>query len=387
LLDPDSSYGHGMGLAPESKDWQHLQANDLLQLQAHYPCLQGVLDLSWHSPRPFSSAAIVLAEQGEFFIKRSHGSFRTVVDLLQEHAFIQHLAQQGIAVVTVYANRQGVTATALGDWVYEVFARAQGEDVYVEQHSWKPFFYPQHAYAAGQLLARLHAAAADFPAAARQTPYLISNQNIIEAVQPQQALEQRIASSTVLRSYFAKRPLPEQFWQCLLDFQRPIQAALSQSPKIWTHNDLHGSNLIWSDATAQAHIVAVIDFGLSDLCTAAYDFAVSLERNFIDWLALADDQQALAIDDAGLTQFIHAYLSHSPVFERAQLAVQLLPLAHIDFALYELEYFLAISHNLSHADAAYDYLVEHLLWFVGQPGQQLLAKMRQKIAAAAAQQD
>lgn len=44
---------------------------------------------------------------------------------------------------------------------------------------------------------------------------------------------------------------------------------------------------------------------------------------------------------------------------------------HLDFAFSELEYFVGITQNLKHADAAYyDWIVGHVNWFFAEQGQQ-----------------
>ena len=52
-----------------------------------------------------------------------------------------------------------------------------------------------------------------------------------------------------------------------LDLLAPFHAELlplcpSLAP-LWTHNDLHASNLFWSDASEHAQATAIIDFGLA----------------------------------------------------------------------------------------------------------------------------
>ena len=63
----------------------------------------------------------------------------------------------------------------------------------------------------------------------------------------------------------------------------PLLPAL---PPLWTHNDLHASNLLWSDASDDAQATAIIDFGLADRTNAVHDLAHAIERNIVEWLAL-----------------------------------------------------------------------------------------------------
>lgn len=375
--------GHGMGTELEQKDWVNMTLQDLLCLQPDYPELAGELALLWHSPRPFSSASIVATAQGQYLIKRSHCSFRSVADLLQEHAFIQHLDAKGLEVSQVLSNAAGVTATAIGEWIYEVHHKLTAQDIYAEHHSWKSFFYPDHAYSAGQLLAKLHHAAADFCQQARDTQYLIANQRLLESTSLLQAIQQRIQASKGLRDYFQNQHFSAEFVQQLEQFHQLLLPVLPKLQRLWTHNDLHASNMLWTDNSPHAEVAAVIDFGLSDLSSVSYDVAVAIERNFVDWLQLDMPQhEDIHIDAAGLKQFIQGYVAAGGSTEQLSYVPQMMTLAHIDFALYELEYFVEITQNQSHADAAYRYLIEHTLWFATDAGQRFIQLLQLQIASA-----
>lgn len=373
--------GHGMGNAWENKDWAHISDPELQSLQQHYSCLQGHFEILWYSPRPFSSAALVKVEQDfvirdeavahQYLIKRSHCSFRRARDILQEHAVLQHLASKEIPVAALISSNQGLTALELGDWTYEVYAKAVGLDLYADQQSWKPFFYAEHAAKAGQLLARLHMAMQDFPEQqGRSASYLVSNQQLLDSENIITAIQRRIANSSELSRYFADKNLDPYFLDRILQVHQRIQPVLQQASKIWTHNDLHASNLFWSAPDAKAEITAVIDFGLSDRNSALYDLAVTIERNFINWLEL-EQSPHIQIDEAGLTAFLHAYFSEVHPQEDFSILPELLKIVHLDFAFSELEYFVGITHNLNHADAAYyDWIIGHVDWFFGEQGQQ-----------------
>lgn len=141
-------------------------------------------------------------------------------------------------------------------------------------------------------------------------------------------------------------------------------------------------------------MAAVIDFGLSDRTTMTYDIAVAIERNFVDWMQLHQPDQAnqhgqanqhadkaqsgqanISIDYPGLSSFVQGYIAAGGDVQQLAEVVKMLPLVHIDFALYELEYFVEISKNPNHADAAYRYLIEHTAWFYADEGQQFLTRL------------
>ena len=373
--------GHGMGNDWEYKDWAHLTVSELHNLQPYYPCLQGGIQILWCSPRPFSSAAVIEVTQDavstdkigsrSYFIKRSHRSFRNAQDILQEHAFLRHLASKNIPVATLIASNCGLTALEMGDWTYEVYEKAAGFDLYVDQQSWTPFSYTEHAAKVGSLLAKLHVAMQDFPELhGRSARYLVSNQQLLESENIVTAIQQRIDNSPELSRYFADKNLDAVFLERIFQTHHKIKHVLQQTTKIWTHNDLHASNLFWSAQSADANITAVIDFGLSDRNSALYDLAVTIERNFIDWLALEHTSQ-INVDEAGLSAFLQAYCAEIHPQQDFSILPELLKIVHLDFAFSELEYFVGITQNLKHADAAYyDWIVGHVNWFFTEQGQQ-----------------
>ena len=375
--------GHGMGSDWENKDWLHITVPELHRLQSYYPCLQGSVKILWCSPRPFSSAVLIevvqaLASTGQtnlhpYFIKRSHRSFRRAQDILQEHAVLQHLASKNIPVATLITSNCGQTALEVGDWTYEVYEKAAGFDLYVDQQSWTPFFYTEHAAKVGSLLAKLHTAMQDFPELhGRSTRYLASNQQLLESENIVTAIQQRIDNSPELSRYFADKNLDAVFLERVSQTHRKIKHVLQQATKIWTHNDLHASNLFWSTQSADANITAVIDFGLSDRNSALYDLAITIERNFIDWLALEHTSQ-INVDEAGLSAFLQAYCAEIHPQQDFSILPELLKIVHLDFAFSELEYFVGITQNLKHADAAYyDWIVGHVNWFFTEQGQQFI---------------
>ena len=375
--------GHGMGSDCENKDWLHITVPELHRLQSYYPCLQGSVKILWCSPRPFSSAVLIevvqaLASTGQtnlhpYFIKRSHRSFRRAQDILQEHAVLQHLASKNIPVATLITSNCGQTALEVGDWTYEVYEKAAGFDLYVDQQSWTPFFYTEHAAKVGSLLAKLHTAMQDFPELhGRSTRYLASNQQLLESENIVTAIQQRIDNSPELSRYFADKNLDAVFLERIFQTHRKIKHVLQQATKIWTHNDLHASNLFWSTQSADANITAVIDFGLSDRNSALYDLAITIERNFIDWLALEHTSQ-INVDEAGLSAFLQAYCAEIHPQQDFSILPELLKIVHLDFAFSELEYFVGITQNLKHADAAYyDWIVGHVNWFFTEQGQQFI---------------
>lgn len=389
-ISVDNLLGHGMGTTLEDKDWAHISLVELTTLQRFYFSLKGDINIVWRSPRPFSSAAIIdVVPENElnpyttasYFIKRSHRSFRTAKDILQEHAVIQHLASKAIPVSVLMSSDEGKTALEIGDWTYEVHKKAQGFDLYAEQQSWTAFFYPEHAAKAGGLLAKLHVAMLNFSEQHnRSAHYLVSNQKLLQSENIVDAIQSRIETSPELSQYFQNKVFDQAFLDRITSSHQQIKKTLQQATPIWTHNDLHASNLLWSEQSASAEISTVFDFGLADRNSAVYDLAIAIERNFIDWLSL-ENATEIAIDEAGLTAFLKAYFSEIHVQEDFSVLPELLKIVHLDFAFSELEYFVGITKNEKHADAAYyDWMIGHIDWFYGQQGQQFIQTLKRLIA-------
>ena len=135
MIDPNHRV-HGVAADHVAPDWPPLTCAEIDQLLAHYPAIGVLRELRWHSPRPLSAAAIVSTTAGNWFVKRHALRVRSVATLTEEHRFMAHLRASGVPVPAVLADAHGDTAVALGEWVYEVHASADGVDLYRDAMSW-----------------------------------------------------------------------------------------------------------------------------------------------------------------------------------------------------------------------------------------------------------
>jgi Ser/Thr protein kinase RdoA (MazF antagonist) len=362
---------HGLDAADVPPDWPPLAAAELASLLERYPSLAPVGAIRWHSPRPLSAAALVDTACGPVFVKRHHRSVRTAATLAEEHAFMAWLRRAGMPVPPVLADAAGHTAVGLGDWTYEVHAPAAGVDLYREATSWTPLTDLAHAHAAGAMLARLHDAAEGYTAGQRDTHLLVARSELIEAVDPLAALAAQLPQRPGLAHYLEQRDWRGELGTTLAPFHPGLHARLAAQPRLWTHGDWHVSNLCWSDDGPQASIAAVLDFGLAARTFALFDLATAIERNAIAWLALDSDDAAHPHTARAL---IAGYRTQRPLASAdVHLLADLLPLAHVDFALSEVEYFSAITHSPANADVAYHtFLRGHAAWFGTPAGRALL---------------
>jgi Ser/Thr protein kinase RdoA (MazF antagonist) len=364
--DPGAPLSHGMDAGLTAPDWPPLTLAEVRALAPRYGALEGPLRVLWHSPRPFSAAARVRAGAGEVFIKRHDLRVRDAVALREEHAFIGHLRAQGFGVPQVLANREGQTATTLGARVYEVHAVVAGEDAYRDVHSWVPAHSAADARAMGRALAQLHGAAQGFAAPARPPRPLLAGIDIVGAADLATALDRFLAQRPAVADFLGQElgvaPLLDAMnpWHTQL---RPLLPALVRH---WVHNDWHASNLFWDPGVVPRTVCAAIDFGLSNRGWAISDLATALERNTIAWLEPGEAIGRLPLARA----LLEGYCAVRPLTAAERIALPLvLPLAHVEYALSEVDYFHGILGNDENAKLACPkFLLGHLQWFAGGEG-------------------
>ena len=383
MSQPSKHLVHGMGVEPAEPDWPPLTLPELDNLLSRYPEACGARELRWLSPRPLSAAALVRATSGtEFFVKRHHVSVRTQVGLAEEHGFMAYLADSAAPVVRVLANTDGQTASVSddGEWTYEVHTLGEGDDVYRDAISWSPFITLEHARSAGRTLARLHQAARGYAAPTRGAAPLIGGFTIFgDGEDPIAAAERYVAARPALAADLARRTdWTGELERWHLPFYERLQPQLAKLEPLWTHNDLHASNLLWRGDEA----VTVIDFNLADRAFAVHDLAVAIERNAIEWVELdAKGEKAVHADAA--CALIEGYEEVRKLTDAERAALpNMLPLCHVDFALSELDYFFGVTKSAENAELAYRYVVDHAAWFAtADAGHELLRRIRSTFAA------
>ncbi|TWB38525.1 phosphotransferase enzyme family protein [Nitrospirillum pindoramense] len=375
---------HGMGVDTVLPDWPPLTVVEVAGLLRHYPDAGAVRGILSHSPRPFSAASVVATVGGSraaVFVKRHHARVRSAAQLEDEHAFMDHLrrngAALGVGICEVLVTGTAARALTLGEWTYEVHGLAPGLDVYREAPSWTPFQEVAHAEAAGRVLARLHQAAAGFDRPHRAGQPLVSGFTLFAGDDPLAAMADYVAARPALADYLSTRPWRDDTRRLLLPFHDRLRPHLGHLAPLWTHNDLHASNLTWTGAGPTATVAAVLDFGLADRTTALYDLATAIERNTVEWLALTESRAPTVHHDQ-VAALLAGYHAVSPLgTEQRQALAALLPLVHAEFALAETDYFHGVTRSAGNAGLAYEgYFLSHADWFHGADGQALLAFIR-----------
>lgn len=367
---------HGLDGSLVEPDWPPLTLAEIRSVSQHFPHAGEPVAIVSSSPRPLSAAAVIATDTGRIFIKRHSRAVRDKAGLAEEHRFMGHLRANGISVPFVFSTTSGLTAFESGNWTYEVHSLPTGIDLYEDAISWTPFRSPEHARSAGSFLARMHLAAESFIAQPRKVQPLVASFSVFASADPASAVEQYLA----LRSSIAHDPQTrsdsDQALTALAPFHAELNPLLPALPPLWTHNDLHASNLFWSNTSSTAHATSVIDFGLADRTNAVHDLAHCIERNIIEWLVLMNNPTAgerVPIHLDHLWALLQGYEHIRPLSpaESAALA-PMLALCHSEFALSEADYFLGVLHSPAKTlVATHDYLLAHAQWFSG-PGQRRL---------------
>ena len=377
---------HGLDGSLVDPDWPPLSLEEITALLDYYPQCGAALSILSTSPRPFSAASVVETTAGRIFVKRHHRSVRDRAGLKEEHAFMRHLRANGASVPLVLDAASGVSAVERGDWTYEVHEALTGSDIYGEALSWTAFRSEAHARSAGEMMASLHLAARDFNAAARRVQPLVSGFTLFASDDPDGEFDRYCAARPELAANAAVADGWHQAWRLLEPFHQALTPHLAQQESLWTHNDLHASNLLWSDLEDSAQAVLTIDFGLADRCNPVYDLAIALERNTVGWLELKADagySSRISVEIAHARALLNGYTSVRPLGDAESRALApMTALCHAEFALTEAHYFLKSLHSSAKAQvAAIDYLAGHARWFCSRQGTEYLREIERCLEA------
>jgi Ser/Thr protein kinase RdoA (MazF antagonist) len=305
---------------------------------------------------------------------------RDTEGLLEEHRFLAHLHAHGAPVPRVFAASAGNTAIENGEWTYEVHEAPKAVDLYKDAISWTPFQCAAHAYSTGQAMARLHLASEGFAAPHRKPRPLVAGFTIFAAHDIHAAAYLYLDARPALRNDPEARDGCRQALDLLAPFHAELLPLLPALRPLWTHNDLHASNLLWSGAGGDAQAASIIDFGLADRTNAVHDLAQAIERNIVEWLVLVQDPacEDVPIHLDHLNALLEGYESVRPLSsEDAAALAPITALCHAEFALSEADYYLGVLHSREKARmASVDYLVGHANWFHTKRGQVLLDALR-----------
>ena len=376
----EAANAHGMDGTLVAHDWAPLTMEEVRELLIQFPRCGEPLEILSVSPRPFSAAGVVATANGRVFIKRHHRSVRNREGLLEEHLFLKHLYAHGAHVPRVFVADSGETAIESGQWTYELHEAPLEVDLYRDSLSWTPFQTTAHARSAGQALAQLHCAAQGFDAPRRKPRPLIASFTILASDDPGAALDRYFSARPALALDPAVREHANEAMALLAPFHAQLLPLLPALAPLWTHGDLHASNLLWSDMGKNARARSIIDFGLCDRTNAVHDLAHAIERNIVEWLVLVEhplQPEKVPVHIDLLRALLDGYESIRPLSnEEAAALAPMTALCHAEFALSEADYFLGILHSEEKARMAYEgWLVGHARWFQSAAGVRLLQEL------------
>jgi Ser/Thr protein kinase RdoA (MazF antagonist) len=368
-------------------DWAPLTLVEVRNLLRRFPRCGEPIKILSTSPRPFSAASVVQTRDRRVFIKRHHETVRDREGLLEEHRFLAHLLSHGAGVPRVLATTAGETAIEFGEWTYELHEVPEGVDLYGDAISWTPFRNAHHARSAGEALARLHRASEGYNAPKRKMRPLVASFSIFAAQDADAAMMRYLAARPALAEDAFVNDCCDRALELLSPFHADLRPLLPALKPMWTHNDLHASNLLWSDTSDNAQVTAIIDFGLADRTNAVHDLANVIERNIVEWLALGrrsrvrdqGSETEVPVHVDHLLAMLDGYESVRPLSDAEAAALApMTALCHAEFALSEADYFLRVLNSEQKARMAYDgWLVGHARWFRSADGAGLLNAIRQ----------
>lgn len=364
------------------RDWPPFTLSEAQTVLAHYPLNFEAEEIVWHGQRPFSATGLIQLHNGtKVFLKRHDHRLRNQAAISEEHAFIQHLALQGMPVSRPFSTCTGTPSLTIGEWVYEAFAPLKGLDTYRDTPSWEPYQSTVDAGAAGEMLARLHLSAATFDSPRRKGRLLLSSMDALIAPSLLDGLEKWIPTQQGLRQALNKRMWKQDVSEALTPFHTLLVPLLPALQTFWGHGDWHGSNLFWTKNTQNAEIAGIFDFGMSDRTCPTFDLAVAIERSGIRWLDIGNTKKVFHDQISAL---VRGYTRNRQLSdtERA-LVCAFLPLVHVEFALSEVAYYEALVQDPFSAKVAYEeYLLGHARWFQADEGRRLLAWLSDVLGAS-----
>jgi Ser/Thr protein kinase RdoA (MazF antagonist) len=316
--------------------------------------------VSQHLRWLFAVARCRTPGRGELIVKRQPPMGREAAQLLWQHRLTNHLADRGVPAARALAlvERDGL-------W-YELFEPAAGEDIYAGVDTWEPFFSLEHAASAGRMLARLHAAGADFEPRTPQPQagFVVQLGSVrLAPVDAVRALSRERASVAEYLDGERWEDRVAEVYAEPFDRLRPLLPRLPAAP---LHGDWQTNNLFFSGEA----VSGIIDFHQADHAPRMLDLAVAVERNCFFWNRIsAGEDGAYDLDHAAA--LIGAYDGESPLdpAERAAFP-DVLSACQFEYGISFLDYYWGVERDREKADWAWHtFVIGHAAWWRSTAGQ------------------
>ena len=305
---------------------------------------------------------------GDVYLKRQPPMGRARSQIEWQHRLTNHLADRGVPAARALGlvEREGL-------W-YELHAPAAGEDIYDGADSWDPFACDAHVVSAGQMLARLHAAGADFPDPTPQPQAGFVVQLGAAADDPVTAVEGMAAQRPAVAEHLEGRgwkPAVAAAYAEPFARLRPHLGALPPRP---LHGDWQTNNLLFTGDD----VAGIIDFHQADYAPRVLDLAVAVERNCFFWNRIsAGDDGAFDLRQAEL--LVRSYAAETPLepAEREAFA-DVLAVCQFEYGISFLDYYRGVERDREKADWAWDtFVLGHALWWRTPAGRAAAAAIRE----------
>jgi Ser/Thr protein kinase RdoA (MazF antagonist) len=303
----------------------------------------------------------------EVYLKRQPPMGRDIEQVRWQHRLTNHLADRGVPA----ARALGLVEAA-GLW-YELHEPAAGDDVYAGADSWDPFARDAHVLSAGRMLARLHAAGADFPdrTPQRQAGFVVQLGAV--AREPVDAVGRLARSRPAVAEYLAGRGWEAAVSSAYAELFARLRPSLDLLPERPLHGDWQTNNLFFRGDD----VSAIIDFHQADHAPRVLDLAVAVERNCFFWNRIsAGDDAAFDLDRAEL--LVRAYDGECPLEppERAVFA-DVLAVCQFEYGISFLDYYWGVERDREKAGWAWDtFVLGHARWWCSPAGQAAAERIR-----------
>ncbi len=334
----------------------------------------GTSILAGHRRWLFAVARCRTPDGRELYLKRQPPMGRRLEQLRWQHRLTNHLADRGVP-----AARALEIIEHDGLW-YELLEPAAGQDVYAGADSWDPFSSDAHVEAAGSMLARLHAAGADFRPLQPQPQAGFVVQLGAVRDDPVAAVQQLAGDRPAVADYLRGEPFEADVagaYGRLFEKLRPVLASLPVRP---LHGDWQTNNLFFEGD----RVSGIIDFHQADCGPRVLDLAVAVERNCFFWnrISAGDDT---ALDLAQAARMIAAYAAQTPLQDAEREAfADVLAACQFEYGISFLDYYWGVERDREKADWAWHtYVLGHAWWWQSPAGRKARSVIRQAAEAAA----
>jgi Ser/Thr protein kinase RdoA (MazF antagonist) len=346
----------------DDRFWDHIGAAEVRAV------LGPDAEIVAHHRRWLFAVARCRTPAGDVYLKRQPPMGRALSQIEWQHRLTNHLADRGVPAAR---------ALGLVEWEhlwYELHEPAAGEDTYDGADSWDPFASDGHVAAAGRMLARLHAAGADFPDRTPQPQAGFVVQLGAVADDPVAAVDRLAARRPAVAEHLegrAWKPAVESAYADPFARLRPHLGALPLRP---VHGDWQTNNLFFSGDD----VAGIIDFHQADYAPRLLDLAVAVERNCFFWNRISAGEEG-AFDLRQAELLVRSYAAETPLepAEREAFA-DVLAVCQFEYGISFLDYYWGVERDREKADWAWEtFVLGHARWWRSPAGRAAAVAIRQ----------